>query len=384
MTKSRNDRPSDDQRGVISIIVVSILTITLALIAIGFSRLADRELRQASDREESVQAYYAAQSGVNDAIAYIADGGTAFSGCANWPSSPVNGNQYFAPDLSSPAGEPGAAKYSCISVDPTPQTLSYPVTPGKPQIVKISASGLKNLLIGWQNTNGGMAGLGSFGDLPIENGLNPNATGVLRVGIYQVSGGSVSNDDLANDSMVFYLYPNSGSGNPGSATYSPGQYKIKANGPIGSNGDFVRGNCRASGNQPYCSSEIKGFSNNTYYLYLTAQYAPLSVQITGTNAANKPVSFSGDQVSVDVTGQASGQIQRIRAAIGLNDQFDTPNYAVQSMETLCKAFNLEILPPVGGVGQYGSATLASGAPSDNACQAPDGGGPIAGGGTAGH
>ena len=384
-----------EEKGIVSILVVTILTITLALIALGFSKLADRELRQASDRELSTQAYYAAQSGINDAIAYLSAGGTGFSGCANWPTTPVNGSQYFTQDLS--AGT-GAAKYSCISVDTSPQVLRATVNPGEPHLLKVSSANLQNLFIAWENTkySAGPKWLPGGNSLPPEDSAAGNgATGVLRVGIYGVPpSGTFSDSQLSGNLRVYYLYPNGSiTGNPGTVNYNGGCYSTLSglNGcgvSPNNNGSFVPGNCKSPRPAPvpspdavphYCNSEIQNLSgSNTYYLYLTAQYSPLTVSVEGTDNSNKPVDFVKSQAIVDVTGQGADVIQRVRATVDLSSQFSLPNYAVQSMQTLCKNFNIQI----SGQGQYGPAVPNE--TLDPACAWPAGGGGVVGGGTAGH
>ena len=122
-------------------------------------------------------------------------------------------------------------------------------------------------------------------------------------------------------------------------------------------------------------------SGNTYYLYLSAQYAALGVSIFGTDSHGNPVKFDGSQAIVDVTGQAEDVIQRIQATVSLTTGFNVPSYAVQSMETLCKAFNVQIV----SLGHYGAATAPDNA-TDAACIAPASTGTtsVVGGGTAGH
>src|SRR4051794_36665296 len=93
-----------DESGIISLIIVAILSVVMALVAVGFAKLTDRELTQASDRELSAQAFYAAEAGINDARAYLKacdpannpSGTCDFTGCTNWPAL---GNSYFVSSL---------------------------------------------------------------------------------------------------------------------------------------------------------------------------------------------------------------------------------------------------------------------------------------------
>src|SRR4029079_15615056 len=59
------------ESGIVAILVVIVFSALLAVISIGFSHLMNREARQALDRQLSLQAYYCAESGVNDSKAYL-------------------------------------------------------------------------------------------------------------------------------------------------------------------------------------------------------------------------------------------------------------------------------------------------------------------------
>ncbi len=57
-----------DERGAVALITAIIISILLTIITTGLISLMVTELRQANDAEQSVRAYYAAQSGVEDGI----------------------------------------------------------------------------------------------------------------------------------------------------------------------------------------------------------------------------------------------------------------------------------------------------------------------------
>jgi hypothetical protein len=372
-----------NQSGVVSLIVVSILAVVLGLVAVGFAKLTDRELRQASDRELSAQASYAAEAGLNDAIAYLqGPNPTPFPGC-DWPA----GSPYFVNDLS--PSSPDAAKYTCISIaDKTPNLL-YSLHAGQSVTVKISQANLNKLYFGWENqgqTHTGSAlsfsGGPSFGTLPQEDaaslfGTNPATTGLLRVGIYPVPNGltSADNNALAGLSRNYFLYPDAGSGSPGSVSFGA------------SNGGFVHGNCKSNGNDPvtglattarYCNSFISNLngSGNTYYLQLTAIYTSLNITVQAEDSSSKALDFKGVQGSIDVTGQGSDVLQRIRARVDLSKKYQFPDFALQSMDAICKGFTVEVPAP----GQYGGVDNSSMPNPDNSCAAPDGGGSAPGSG----
>ena len=57
-----------DQNGIASIIIVVVIILILTLVVLAMSRNANREQRQALDRQLSSAAFYAAESGINDTI----------------------------------------------------------------------------------------------------------------------------------------------------------------------------------------------------------------------------------------------------------------------------------------------------------------------------
>src|SRR5579862_3283 len=59
------------QQGVVSIMVTMIMMVVISLLVLGFAEIAKNEQRSSLDNALSVQAYYAAESGINDARAVI-------------------------------------------------------------------------------------------------------------------------------------------------------------------------------------------------------------------------------------------------------------------------------------------------------------------------
>jgi Tfp pilus assembly protein PilX len=68
MIKTNKTLNPINQSGFVSIVVCLIIMVILTLVTIGFSKLMGRAQRQALDRQLSTQAFYAAESGVNDAL----------------------------------------------------------------------------------------------------------------------------------------------------------------------------------------------------------------------------------------------------------------------------------------------------------------------------
>jgi|SRR5579884_2237741 len=72
--KQRNIR--QDERGFASIVIALILITVLALITVGITQLSNGEQQISLGKTLSDQAYYAADSGINDMVNYIDHNGT--------------------------------------------------------------------------------------------------------------------------------------------------------------------------------------------------------------------------------------------------------------------------------------------------------------------
>src|ERR1039458_10050844 len=90
LMQARLTKIKDDQSGFASIVIASVIILVLSLITVGFAQLMQREQRSALDRQLSSQAYYAAESGINDAVSAINSGfNVAKSTCPEYNSTTV-------------------------------------------------------------------------------------------------------------------------------------------------------------------------------------------------------------------------------------------------------------------------------------------------------
>lgn len=335
-----------NQSGMASFLVVSIIVTLLALISIGFSHLADREERQSLDRELSDQAYYAAESGMNDAKNYIVANPTASTSNCTLPNS---NNFVSNGDISN--GQ-GVAKYTCIVMQASPKEMVFDVYPDRPISIEASLAGIKSFYFSWQNKTytGTPKPLGTFPTLPKEGGLDPNATGLLRVGIYPARAGDNAST-LASASKQFFMYPNSGNGTVGTLAFS--------------SGGFAQGKCKANATPSFCNSQITSLpSSGNFYISMSANYAPLTVIVRAANSAGTIVGVPGVEGSIDVTGSGSDVLRRIQSYVPLNLNSSIPGYGLQSMQAICKLFRVSVSQP----NQYSGSYLDSSATNpDNAC-----------------
>lgn len=379
----------NNESGLASIIVVMTLIIILSLTVLGFSRIMDRELRQALDRELSVQAQYAAESGVNAARAYILDQGPAAvstgANCMDYGS--VNkGLDFFVKSISESftnpdnyAGTPtdNLVKYTCVLLNPEPSDLIYEIPAGESRVFKMvmpNGRSLNNLIFSWRNseyclgtdTNCTPQALGNPFELPQESNVPPQKHGLLRVAIYPIPQQNVNNTILNASARTYFLYPNqvAARGQWGTINYNSGT------------GKFVEGKCNINnetgtdylpykqGTGRYCNAEVSNLPNyNVYYVRLTAIYQSLKISVQGTDNANNFVHIQGAQVKVDVTGEGNDVLRRIQARVPFNPERDLPAFALQSIEELCKRLRL----PAIGPNVFGDAEQDSSVQGDPAC-----------------
>src|SRR5580698_3119973 len=92
-----NDKKNlNNQTGLASFLVTLIMMIIISLVVLGFAQIARHEQREALDNQLSSAAYYAAESGVNDAVNaiqndnYLGLNPTGKSTCA--PDAILNNN----------------------------------------------------------------------------------------------------------------------------------------------------------------------------------------------------------------------------------------------------------------------------------------------------
>ncbi len=303
----------NNESGLISIVATLVIMSLLTLIALGFANLANREQRQALDQQLNTQAFYAAESGINDVI----HGGSG--GCTN----PV------------PLGSDPSVSASCVLVNDQLERLDYSsVNDGKSIVVPIQPAGpnpLTELIISWEGVTGGV---------PINNascGHNiltasdwGNNHPLLRVMLMPSSGGRAT---IIDKMQTLLLYPSSDTSC--SDTYSvplPDNYTTK--------GNFVDGHCDAAGGGTYkCTSKISNLNiapTDKFYLRLRPVYKAAKINIMGKDASNNLVKFVGAQREIDSTGRTSDVLRRLVVHVPLTDNISDINYATETTNSLCK------------------------------------------------
>jgi Tfp pilus assembly protein PilV len=330
-TMSGNKKLSKDQSGLVSFIVVIIIMFVLSLIVLAFARLVRREQTQTLDRQLNSQAFYAAESGVNDALNALASASppTGYNNNCSGPNSFIQ-----TAGLNNDLGN--GVSYSCLLVDNSPSQLDFDnVDTATSTVTPIRAPGntpITSVEISW-DAAGGPTGTTSLAPCQAQ-GLFPQTwppncpIGILRIELLPFSA-PTSRNTLITSRGIAFLQP----GNSGSApTMTLGSI-------AGDNqGRPYRVNCAGTTPQRRCVVTITG-TDLTGYLRIRSVYSSNAVTIRARTAAGA-TDLIGAQAEIDVTGRVSGVLKRIKvnAPIPVSTDNPLPEFALQSTKTQCKRF----------------------------------------------
>lgn len=341
-----------DERGVVAVIVTIIIMVILSLIALAMSQDARREQRQSIDRQLSDQAFYNAETGINDTAAYL---------YAN-PSAPLdNKSTGCNPIDTSPSapsrdidGATGSNKYTCVQYNKAPETLWYDgLSISTPKVIPIQTvnnagaeTNISSLTISWDdavNPGGPIAGTCNFSSGGPELPTNCDYGGV-RVDIVIPD----SSRSLINQrSFTSFLLPNASSGSSISLT---GAVDPDNKGIISAT------NCTAVAGQRRCNKTVNDINRNNFFLTIRALYRPVNLSISGEDINGTTLRFKNAQTMIDATGRANDVLRRVQVRIPAVSQYDYPGYALQTKESICKI--IEVTQDINGTRSANSTDTA--------------------------
>lgn len=329
----------NDQSGIAAMVVVILIMTILTLIVLAMTQNSNREQRQAADRQLSSQAFYAAESGYNDAKDFIANPPSGVipplkkTECEG-VSGAEEGGQF--PDKESQVGNFENTKYTCVLYDRTPNDLRVSsLGVDTPTIFPIedAAAGesVSSLTLNWRQEGGGT----NFANCPaFDKSLPRQIDASCEAGLVRVELIDPEAEDLVDSAFIIYVKPTAGGG---STTYS-----YSGNTGTSKQGDIVNARCNdANGG---CRLRIEGINKEKLYLNIRSIYKTNEIEIAGTRSDGGEVRFRDAQMDVDSTGQAADILRRVKVRIdltGLNSGF-IPPFVLQTSTDLCK--RLQVLP----------------------------------------
>ena len=321
-----------NQEGLISIVIAILIILVMTLIVLAMARNANREQRQAIDRQLSDQAFYNAESGVNDAAYYIHNNINNENLPLKWDKcDPLPSAGLSVPPADNKLDADGINQYTCLMYDRAPPTLEYAnLSLSEPKVVPIrpTEGAVSNLTISWDNSNpnanieGPCDFSGGSPELPASCDF-----GGVRVELINPSGNpALTRDQLQKRGFISYLLPSkSGSGN----------VAVSAN-----QGLIAAAKCDGNPGPRKCSISITGINLSSFYLVIRSLYQPTDVSISGKDTDGGVVQFKNAQVIVDSTGKANDVLRRIQVRVPSQSQFDYPGFSIQSRESICKLIDV--------------------------------------------
>lgn len=317
------------QQGIASIVVTMIMMIVITLMVVVAARLSRREQIQAFDSQLSTQAYYAAESGVNDAVKAIEADATLLDhdrvdNCDEFIAAPtVPLQKDLSPNV----------KYTCLLVDPTPGdwvSVVGSTSRSLPLQGKNNAA-ISTIEIAWQDKDGSS----EFGGCPSSTTNLPAVTDwdnsgcrtpMLRFDIVPTQ--SVTRNSLNSNVMSGFLFPSSSSVDsdvPYVASAIPIKQTIA---------------CTNTTAPKFCKATISGLGTTSYFLRLRSLYGSSDVSVSAFDTAHNRLELRGAQVVVDSTGKAADVLRRIQVRIPLSGQAGLADFAIQSGDNICKQLNV--------------------------------------------
>ena len=353
----KHSQHNDQERGFVSIFSVLIIMSILTLVAIGFSNITRTAQKRTLDSQLNTQAFYAAESGVNEAKkALLVNPLVSKTGCEGHttPSVPGTFDSYtLDPTL--------VTGFTCVLINPaTDLQFDSVTTEGssspKTGTIESSSGNFAQFTVSWTGPDKTSVAIpspavGSFPRVLETAATWGNKLGMLRIDLVPIDG-SLSRDTLALNTISFYLYPTTTSTAPVLGAFSGTRNQA---GLL-----FVR--CAAATSPCSATVNLNPISSK-FYVRVQSLYNPVSsVGITDFKSnSGTALNTKSSQVVIDSTGKANDVLRRIQVRIPQNGNngFST-GFAIQSGDSICK--RLQVGPP-----DNVTATITD-IPGDPTCQ----------------
>lgn len=325
---------SNDERGLVSLIIVMIIMIIVTLMTISFGLLTRREQRQALDKQLSSQAFYAAETGINDAIKAIDNNPSAvgnISSCATADQDRIKNNIAGQPDRVLDSGLEIAT--TCVLVDQTPSQIVTTLGLNESKVFRISAAGANHLYLFWQQspTPGSPTYQPAYSTAAGGFTSNWPATTPGVVEVMLIPGTYANRTDFFNNTREVFAYPSNSNANS--------SHDIVTD----PNGEVLNGNC-GNNSAPASVGQIRpcviSITNlnpaGSYYIRMKAIYAPVDVTVVAADATNNMQPFIGAQATIDATGKSGDVVRRIKIYKSFSTNGTIAEYVLEVGDDLCK------------------------------------------------
>ncbi len=314
-----------NQEAFVSIFSVLIIMAILTLVMVGFSNVTRRAQRATLDNQLNTQAYYAAESGVNDAIAYLkTNPDFRKTECQGTTGGFTYGNNL---DAGLNVG------YTCLLINGANdfRFSAVPITAeGAAKVFpfEATADNISTFDVTLDAVGGGAVipttAAAPSVLVPMNDASRPaNSLGVLRADLVPIS--DLDRGVLARRTYTFYLVF--------TTTGSSGVQTVPND--TADQGRIVHAACAAAP----CKTTIRlsPGSDTAYRMRLQSIYAPVSVIIDNIrNGSGGSVTISKGQPIVDVTGKAGDVLRRIQVRVPYENYGASSPLAIEAGDSICK------------------------------------------------
>jgi Tfp pilus assembly protein PilX len=314
--------------GFVSIFTVMVIMSVLTIIAIGFATITHQAQKRVLDNQLSVQAYYAAESGINDATTAL-DSDSSLS-----KSSCKDASDGFKYDIDIARG----VSYTCLLIDSTPDNLLYDGVPtiasGNSIVSNLRSTngdGITTLNLSWDAESGGSkAPVGASATPAFTNASTWGQNlGILKLDIVPFS--SLQRTDLVDQSYSVYLYPTTNIVGVNIFSILPGS---------NTKGQVLLTRCATSNSLRYrcdASVNLAGSAYDHYLVRLATYYNSVDTQIEALNSSATVLELADEQALVDSTGKANDVLRRIQARVPLGKDYSyKESFSLASGDSFCK------------------------------------------------
>ena len=347
-------RQQDREAGVVSLFTVIFFTILVTVLTVGFVRIMVNERRQSTDEDLTSRAYYAAESGVEDARRAL----------QQYYPNPADRTKLNATSCDAPVGynktisTSPSVGYSCMLMDLNPPdiqaTLPSDGTSMQWALRSQNDVSFNKIRISWHSltdqVDGTPVALRNTNNNPTYGNWKSGSTpypGMLRLQFFGYPRtGTFGRTQLENLNRVTFLNPTSlgGNGDFPINTLDDGNAGTAKNAPenvLCTPSDVTRFDGYA------CQATLvlgpTGVDPTTNYMFLRAKSLydqnGTKVKIELLNGSNV-VNTQESQVIVDVTGRAGDVFRRVQSRVSLTSTSLAPEFAIESGDDICKRFEL--------------------------------------------
>ncbi len=321
-----------NQSGIASIIIVLIMIIVISVIVIGVSAVTRHDQTMTTNNQLQNQAFYASETGINDAITAIKQG------YIPKPSDSTQCNSFIVnTGINNKINSASAVSFNCLLVNENLPNIETNIVSNQSTVLPINPSSpIHQLNLSW--TKNSSANL--FTNCPTTASMNVFPTAwtcpyaILRVDLYQYNSSDFNNSNSANllnnDTNTVFIVPVIPS-----ALSAPNN-TLNLNFPASASGT------------PYILSAKCDNTNcqATFLFPSTFQSGYIRLSSIYSNIPNLTISsvgsitFSGAQLLIDSTGLAQNLSQRTEVRIPIVNQqgYPLPINALTTTNSICKSF----------------------------------------------